>query len=42
MSPSRPDVVLLTATVVVPDDARNLARRDTALRLQDYLHAFDF
>jgi len=42
MSPHHADVVLLTATVVVPDDARNLARRDTALRLQDYLHAFDF
>ena len=36
------DVVLLTATVVVPHDARNLARRDTQLRLQDYLQAFDF
>jgi len=42
MPPRQPDVVLLTATVVVPDDARNLARRDTALRLQDYLQAFDF
>jgi hypothetical protein len=36
------DVVLLTATVVVPHDVRNLARRDTAQRLQDYLQAFDF
>jgi hypothetical protein len=42
MPPQLPDVVLLTATVVVPHDARNLARRDTALRLQDYLQAFDF
>lgn len=42
MSIEAPDVVLLTATVVAPKDARNLARRDTALRLQDYLHAFDF
>lgn len=36
------DVVLLTATVVVPHDVRNLSRRDTALRLEDYLQAFDF
>jgi hypothetical protein len=28
--------------VVVPHDARNLARRDTAQRLHDYLQAFDF
>jgi hypothetical protein len=42
MRKAHPDVVLLTATVVVPHDARNLARRDTALRLQDYLQAFDF
>lgn len=37
-----PDIVLLTATLVAPADARNLARRDPALRLQDYLDAFDF
>ena len=36
------DVVLLTATVVAPVDVRNLARRDTGLRLADYLEAFDF
>lgn len=36
------DIVLLTATVVPPPDARNLARRDPQLRLQDYLQAFDF
>lgn len=37
-----PNLVLLTATVVTPPDARNLARRDAALRLHDYLQAFDF
>ena len=42
MSIECPDVVLLTATVVAPSDARNLARKDTSLRLQDYLRAFDF
>jgi len=42
MSMERPNVVLLTATVVAPLDARNLARRDVAVRLQDYLEAFDF
>ena len=42
MLPRHPDAVLLTATVVAPHDARNLARRDTALRLHDYLQAFDF
>jgi hypothetical protein len=42
MSIEFPDVVLLTATVVAPSDARNLARRSTELRLQDYLRAFDF
>lgn len=40
MPPS--DVLLLTATVVPPPDARNLARRDPHTRLQDYLQAFDF
>ncbi len=42
MSIECPDVVLLTATVVAPSDARNLARKNTSLRLQDYLRAFDF
>ena len=42
MSSKRPNLVLLTATVVVPADARKLARRDTAQRLQDYLQAVDF
>jgi len=42
MPPRQPDVVLLAATVVAPDDARNLARRDNALRLHDHLQAFDF
>lgn len=42
MPQRHPDAVLLTATVVAPHDARNLARRDTAQRLQDYLQAFDF
>jgi len=37
-----PDVLLLTATVCAPEDARNLARRDAATRLADYLDAFDF
>jgi hypothetical protein len=36
------DAVLLTATLVPPADVRNLARRDPALRLRDYLQAFDF
>lgn len=36
------DVVLLTANLVAPEDARNLARRDSALRLQDGLEAYDF
>ncbi len=40
--PTSHDVVLLTATVVAPADARSLVRRDTALRLADYLDAFDF
>lgn len=35
------DALLLTATVTPPPDARNLARRDPALRLDDYLQAFD-
>jgi hypothetical protein len=39
---SASNLVLLTATVTPPPDARNLARRDVALRLQDYLLAFDF
>jgi hypothetical protein len=42
MTPSNANAVLLTATVVPPPDARNLARRDVQLRLQDYLQAFDF
>lgn len=42
MPPRHPNAVLLTATVVAPQDARNLARRDTGQRLQDYLQAFDF
>ncbi len=42
MSNPPPHVVLLTATIVAPPDARNLARRDPALRLQDYLEAFEF
>jgi hypothetical protein len=37
-----PNVVLLTATITAPPDARNLARREQHLRLQDYLEAFDF
>ena len=36
------NIVLLTATVAPPPDARNLARRDVRQRLQDYLQAFDF
>jgi len=35
-------VLLLTATVIPPDDVFNLARRDPGLRLADYLDAFDF
>lgn len=42
MQSSAPNAVLLTATVVPPLDARNLARSDVQLRLQDYLQAFDF
>lgn len=42
MSKPHANAVLLTATVVPPTDARNLARRDAQLRLQDYLLAFDF
>ena len=42
MPNSHPNIVLLTATLVAPADARNLARRDPALRLRDYLEAFDF
>jgi hypothetical protein len=42
MSSTHPDILLLSATVVVPPDARNLARRDTNLRLADYLDTFDF
>jgi len=42
MLPHHPDAVLLTATVMAPHDARNLARRETALRLHDYQQAFDF
>lgn len=42
MDPAPRHVALLTATLVAPHDARNLARRDPALRLQDYLQAFDF
>jgi hypothetical protein len=39
---STANAVLLTATVQAPPDARNLARRDSGQRLQDYLQAFDF
>jgi len=42
MSSKRPNLVLLTATVVVPAGARNLARRDATQRLQDDQQAFDF
>lgn len=42
MTPPPANAVLLTATVVPPPDARNLARRDVQLRLQDYLQGFDF
>ena len=35
-------VLLLTATIVPPADARSLVRRDAQLRLADYLDAFDF
>lgn len=42
MARTDPDILLLTATIDVPADARDLARRDSALRLADYLAAFDF